>query len=123
MSGELPTASTAHHGEQTCVAAAAVYREEEGEITVFLANSDLEKEAEIEIRLQDFGPLRAVEWRELYAEDEELGNSFEEEFRVAPIQRNLPDMPDGRITLILKEHSWNVLRWKTENTIFSHPIP
>ncbi len=118
MSGELPTASTAHHGEQTCVAAAAVYREEEGEITVFLANSDLEKEAEIEIRLQDFGNLRAVEWRELYAEDEELGNSFEEEFRVSPVQRELPDITDGRITVVLKKHSWNVLRWKTESTIF-----
>ena len=117
MSGKLPMTFTAHHGEQTCVAAAAVYREEEGEVTVFLANSDLEEEVEIEICLQDFGVLFAVEWREMYAENEELGNSFEDEFRVAPVQKVPPDMLDGRITLILKKHSWNVLRWKTESVL------
>lgn len=114
---ELPFVETDHHGEQEAVVAAAVYREAEKEITVFLANCDPKEDIEMELILQSFGGLAGIEWREMSAELADAGNTFQEEYRVIPKRKKIEDTAGGPVRVILKKHSWNVLRWKVSGDI------
>lgn len=108
----MPSAVTNHHGEQETVTAACVYNEEKKEITVFATNCEMQEDVSLNLCFEQFGELKGIEWRELYDDDPYAKNTFAEEFRVVPITKELPNTHEGRITLNLKKHSWNVLRFK-----------
>ena len=61
---------------------------------------------------RDYGYRRGAGRRELYDDDPYAKNTFDEEFRVVPKEKELADVSDGVTEVILKKHSWNVLRWK-----------
>lgn len=113
-SADLPVKQTEHHGEQETVTMACTYDEKTGEIAVFAANSDLEEDAKLTIELRSFGEVVSCGWRELYHEDRYAKNTFEEEFHVIPQDKVLDDPVNGKLTVVLKKHSWNVLRLKVK---------
>ena len=107
----MPVTETGHHGEQETVTAACVYNKEKKEITVFVMNCEMQEEVSLQLTFEQFGELEGIEWRELYDKDPYAKNTFDEEFRIVPAVKELPGTRDGRITVTLKEHSWNVLRF------------
>lgn len=109
---KLPEKETEHHGMQETVTVACIYEEETGEISVFAMNCDADEDVSLNLALRSFGTLRPVIWRELYSDDPNARNTFEEEFCVVPHERELPEIRDGRIAVVLKKHSWNVLRFQ-----------
>ncbi len=108
----LPKRVTNHHGEQETAAVACVYNEKDGELTVFAMNCDMEEELGLQLNFGSFGTLEGIVWRELYDEDPYAKNTFDNEFRVVPREKELAGTQDGRIEVVLKKHSWNVLRWR-----------
>ncbi len=108
----LPKQATDHHGEQPSVRTACVYDPEKKEITVFIANLDRENGVTLSLDLRSFGPLEALEGSELYTADCWARNTFEAEYRVAPVGRLSPAPTGGRASAVLKPHSWNVLRYR-----------
>lgn len=112
---QFPTAMTDHHGEQETLVAAAVYHEAEGEVIVFASNLDQKQECELSLDMRMFGPLQGIVRRELYAEDPYAKNTFENDQSVVPAEYALADPVDGKIAVVLKEHSWNVLRFRCGN--------
>ncbi len=111
-SGSMPVRRTNHHGEQETVTTACVYNEENRELTVFAMNCDPEEDLELSIEFQAFGALQGIGFRELYHDDPYARNTFEEEDRVVPFEREIPDCVDNRLHIVLKKHSWNVLRFQ-----------
>ena len=113
-SAQLPLKETEHHGKQESMTVSCTYDEESGQIAVFAANCDMDEDAGLSLELRSFGEVEAVEWRELYDEDPYARNTFEDEFRVVPKRREPVRIEDGRITVVLKKHSWNVLRFRVK---------
>lgn len=107
----FPVKMTEHHGEQECLTAAGTYDEKSGEITIFAANSDMESDIRLSLELRSFGEVIPIGWRELYDDDPYAENTFENEFRVVPRDEEMPEMDDGKFTVVLKKHSWNVFRF------------
>lgn len=108
----FPKKQTNHHGEQITLTTACVYDEETGELTIFAANCDLEEDVELTFSLHDFGYLRGIEHIELYNEDPWARNTFEAENTVRPERKVLSDCTDGKLDVVLKKHSWNVLKFQ-----------
>lgn len=110
----FPKKATNHHGEQITLTTACVYDEETGELTIFAANCDLDENVELTLNLQDFGYLRGIGHTELYHENPWARNTFEEENTVIPVEKELWDCGEKKIEIILKKHSWNMLRFQVE---------
>jgi alpha-N-arabinofuranosidase len=109
---EVPQTETEHHGLQNCIVMAATYDESSGEIAVFITNCDMNESAEVEIELRSFGAIEALGQQELYHEDPYAVNTFDEEFKVVPKDLPLSSPADGKLSIEVKPHSWNVLRFR-----------
>lgn len=110
----LPMIETEHHGEQESMTIACTYDEKSGDIAVFAINCDMERDVSLTLELRSFGELVSIGWRELYDEDPYARNTFEDEYRIVPKDKKLPDPVDGKISIVLRKHSWNVLRFRAE---------
>ena len=75
---------------------------------VFAVNRSLDEDMELELELEGFENYRLARHTELYFEDLKAINDKDNE-RVKPEQVEIDE--SGRI--ILKKHSWNMLRYKT----------
>ena len=93
---------------------ATVYNPETGDVTVFAINCSMEDDIETAFDLRSFGELVPVERIELYNEDPFLRNTFETPDVIKPETLSLDAPVDGKLTAVLKKHSWNVLRLKTK---------
>lgn len=111
---DFPERETTHHGKQKTVETACVFREEDDILTVFAMNCEPEDDVLLELDFRAFGPLRGLMRRELYSEDPWVGNTFEDEFCVVPRESSLEDAVDGKVQVLLKKHSWNVLRYQVQ---------
>ena len=90
---------------------AVIHNEERREITVFAVNRSLEEDMALDIAFENFERLQAAEHIELYADDLKAVNTAEQE-TVAPAAREIA--PDQK-TVILKKHSWNMIRYTYES--------
>lgn len=98
------TYSTEKHSDVPYIETSVVYNEDKNEIVVFAANRSLEDSMELDIALEDFGEFRLVEHTELYCDDLKAVNDRDCE-RVAPANVPIQDK------IVLKKHSWNMLRY------------
>ena len=83
-----------------------VYNEAAGEVIVYALNRSLDEEMELDIDLDGFDGCKLIEHVELYADDLKAINDKDTE-RVAPTNVEIGDK------VVLKKHSWNMLRYKT----------
>lgn len=111
---KLPKKPTNHHGEQATMTVSATFEEETGNLNVFIMNCDLQQDVEVRLDLRSFGNLKSLGWIELYHEDYFAGNTFDKEYNVVPKEKELAPLKDGTLTIVIKRHSWNVLRF-TQN--------
>lgn len=111
ISSIFPEQETCHHGLQKSMTAACTYDDSTGDIAVFVMNCDIREKCRLMIDLRSFGNVKPLEWRELYNEDPHAVNSFEDEFKVLPVVRDFAFSKNGIIDITIKEHSWNVFRF------------
>ena len=84
-----------------------IHNEKEGEVIVYAVNRSLDEEMELEIELEGFGDFRLVDRVELYSDDLKAINDKDTE-RVSPTSVSVD------ASVILKKHSWNMLRYKRD---------
>ena len=107
LSGD--TVETPSFGNVLPVQTATVYNEEESTITVFALNLDLRSDVEFDTDFRSFGKVSLIEQIELYDDQPLMGNTFENPERITP---HIVSNAENKV--ILKKHSWNVLRYKVE---------
>ncbi len=96
------------------LATSVIHNAEANEIIVYAVNRSLEDNMELDINLEGFGDCRLAERIELYNDDIKAVNDKDTR-RVYP--KNI-EVKDGEL-VILKKHSWNMLRYHYCDAIFT----
>lgn len=109
-----PSVVTEHYGEEPAIVNSVVYNPETEDVTVFAINCSMEDEIEVSFDLRSFGELNPVERIEVYSEDPLVRNTFETPDAIAPVALPLDAPENGVAKVVLKKHSWNVLRFKVK---------
>ena len=99
---------TKHYADVPYVDAAAVLNDD-GSVTIFAVNRDLEEAAELTADLRSFGEFKSVSHSVLHHDDVKAVNTESDPDQVKPVDTVI-DMKDGKI--ILPAASWNVIRLK-----------
>ena len=105
--GEYPTIETEHYGTVPCAYSACVYFEDLKEIRVLVSNFSMDSPIEIQFSFGGFDQINLVEWKELFSENPIEKNSEVFPDKICPSFRKI----DSSERVILKPHSWNVLRY------------
>ena len=87
-----------------------IYNAEAGELVVYAVNRSLDEDMELELDMEGFASRELFEHIELYNDDLKAINDKDVE-RVAPAKVEIN--ADGKI--VLKKHSWNMLRFKVND--------
>lgn len=90
----------------------AAWREEDGELTIFAVNKDLEDPVLLTANLHGFEPFEAVQHIVLTGEDLKQTNTVSCQNGVVPNEQPRPQVVDGVLQAELPKHSWNVIRLK-----------
>ncbi len=83
----------------------SVINTNDDEIIVFCTNRSLDTDIELNVEMSGFESYRLYEHTELYSDNLEEKNTVDSE-NVKPTNREITDK------IILKKHSWNMLRFK-----------
>ena len=82
-----------------------IYNEAAGEVTVFAVNRALDEDMELSVELEGFAGAKLVGHMELYSDDLKAVNTEDSE-TVSPAEVSVGD------TVLLKKHSFNMLKYK-----------
>ena len=93
------------------VQTAAAFRPETGELTVFVLNADLDEDQRLTLNLKGFEGLNFTEHTELYADDPDARNTFENSNAIVPKKNQDTSLEKGILTAKLRKASWNVFRF------------
>ena len=89
---------------------AAATLAEDGSVTIFAVNRDLQEDILLEGDLRAFGDLRIAEHIVLHHDDVKAVNTEEHPDEVAPKKGRGGRTVDGKATVRLPALSWNVIR-------------
>ena len=92
------------------IATSVIYNADADEVIVYAVNRSLDEEMELSVELEGFEGYRPLEHTELYSDDLKAINDKNTE-RVQP---NTIEIKDDEL-IILKKHSWNMIRYKIAN--------
>ena len=95
------------------IQAAAAVRPENGELTVFVLNADLQEDQVLTLNLKGFEGLAFTEHTELYSDDPNVCNTFENPRAILPKKNQDTALESGILTAKLHKASWNVFRFRT----------
>ncbi len=84
--------------------------QEDGSLTVFCVNRDMEDDVELSVDLRAFGDLQVVEHSVLHHADVKAVNTEAAPDTVAPADGDKGKMDGGSLTITLPALSWNVIR-------------
>ena len=87
--------------------ASATHDTEKDELVIFASNISLDSDMELAMTLEGFDGYAPIEHIELYHDDLKVTNSKDGE-NVVPVSREITDK------IILKKHSWNMIRLKKQ---------
>lgn len=104
-----PVYSSKHYDDVPFVDAAATL-DDEGNISLFAVNRDLEEDVEITLDLRAFGQFGAIEHLLLHHDDMKAVNTEDNPDCVSPVKGNGGKLDDGKLTMVLPRASWNVVR-------------
>ncbi|MCR4901393.1 MAG: alpha-N-arabinofuranosidase [Butyrivibrio sp.] len=99
------------HGDAPYVDSVAIYDEENGALTVFAVNKNLEEDIELNIDLRQFEGFNLKEHIMCTHDDLKAVNTEENPDNVKPVSYNGSKLEDGKLTSILPKKSWNVIRF------------
>ena len=100
--------STPNHSEAAWLTSSVIWDESRQEIVVYAVNRSLTEDMELKLLLEGFRGCQLLEHTELYCDDLKAVNREDAE-QVAPRQ---VEVREGEI--MLKKHSWNMLRIRYE---------
>ena len=83
---------------------------DDGSVTIFAVNRDLEEGLELSADLRAFGDLRVEEHIVLHHDDVKAINTEENPDNVAPVTLHDGQVDGGRLTIVTPAASWNVIR-------------
>ena len=84
--------------------------DDEGNVTVFCVNRDMQEDFNLTVDLRDFGKLRVEEHILLKHADVNAVNTEEQPFNVAPTQGPGGKVDGGMAEIHIPALSWNVIR-------------
>lgn len=90
----------------------AVVNEENGELTIFAVNKDMESKLILECDMRNFEDYKIIEHIVLENENLKAVNTENEPFNVIPHNNGKSEFKDGILTSQLGNLSWNVIRLK-----------
>lgn len=90
--------------------ATAVVNDENDTITIFAVNRDLDDEMVLECDLRSFDDYEVIEHIAMENNDMKAVNTKENPLRVAPFNKAVPHMDNGKVEINLASASWNVIR-------------
>jgi len=98
------TFDTAKHTDVPYLKSAVIYNKETAELIVYAVNRSLEEDIELNLDLQGFETLQLKEHVQLYSDDLKAVNDRDN-------QRIYPETVPLGDRIVLKKHSWNMLRF------------
>lgn len=102
------------YGMTPVLAKAAVYREEQNEITLFAMNSDMEEPMELNLDFRSFGRVLMTDHICLDGADKNAINTFGKPYAVVPRQLEVNAAPGEKFKLTVPKGSWNTLRFQVQ---------
>ncbi len=87
---------------------AAAVLNDDGSVTIFAVNRDLEQPAELTCDLRSFGEFKSAAHSVLHHDDVKAVNTEADPGQVKPVDVKI-DLKDGKV--ILPAASWNVIRF------------
>ena len=109
---QAPSYESKTYGEVSVLDSVCIWNEEDGELTIFAVNKDLNEDLEVSCDLRQFADYSVVEHIVLTDDDMKAVNTESDPNRVAPVQSDASGMDNGRFTTVFGKHSWNVVRLK-----------
>lgn len=110
---ESPVYSCSDYDEVPYIDAAATV-DDEGIVTVFAVNRDMEADYGLEIDLRCFEELKSAEHILMHDDDVKAVNTEEDPDRVSPVRGEDPKIEDGKAVVNIMPLSWNVIRFKKQ---------
>ena len=83
---------------------------DDGSVTIFAVNRDLNEDIELSADLRAFGDLRVAEHIGLHHDDVKAVNTEDAPDTVSPAQGAPGTLDDGKFSVVLPRLSWNVIR-------------
>jgi alpha-N-arabinofuranosidase len=92
------------------IEAAAVHHEDREEAFIFLINRAVEDDIEVDLDVRGFEGYKLVEHIEMYTDDLNKGNSYDQPDVIKPTVNTATRMENGKVKAVTKKLSWNVIR-------------
>jgi len=108
---ESPTYEVSQLGQVPFLDAAGTLNPEDGKVSLFVLNRDLNKAHAIEINWQERAPSQVLTSTTLTGSDLKAFNSFEASQRVIPQQLDKPSTAGGRTKFEVPARSYTVIQW------------
>ena len=94
------------------IESAAAYDQASGELNVFVINRNWEQDITLELDVRGFEEYGFEEQIQLYSDDIDAANSYEDPDAVVPSVHAAARFEGGKVTTVAKKLSWNVFRFK-----------
>ena len=108
---QSPVYDCADYTDVPVIDATAVLSDDGG-VTVFCVNRDLEENCLLDLDLRSFGPLQMAEHIVMHHEDVQAVNTEENPENVVPFAGPAVQVDNGRAEISLMPLSWNVIRFE-----------
>jgi alpha-N-arabinofuranosidase len=108
---ESPTYEVSQLGQVPFLDAAGTLNPEDGKVSLFILNRDLNKAHGIEVNWQERAPSQVLTSTTLTGSDLKAFNSFEASQRVIPQQLDKPSTAGGRTKFKVPARSYTVIQW------------
>ena len=94
------------------IESAAAYDESKGELSVFVINRNWEQDTSLELDVAGFEGYDFVQHSQLYTNDLDAANSYENPDVITPSINTTAQFENGRVSAVVKKLSWNVFQFK-----------
>lgn len=94
------------------IEAAAAFNKEADELSIFVINRDWNDDSELVLDVEAFKSYTFVEHVELYSDDLEAKNSYENPDVITPKVSENAKFENGSVSTVVKKLSWNMFRFK-----------
>jgi alpha-N-arabinofuranosidase len=108
---DSPTYDVSQLGQVPFLDAAGTLNPDDGKVSLFILNRDLNKAHAIEINWQEGAPNRVLTSTTLTGSDLKAFNSFEASQRIIPQQLDEPSTAGGRTKFEVPARSYTVIQW------------
>ena len=91
---------------------AVAHDEENKSLAVFVINRNDKEDTELEINIDAFKGYKFAEHIQLYSDDMDAMNTYENPQAIIPTKSTAANFVDGSLTSVVKKLSWNVFRFE-----------